>query len=278
MRFGFWGCLASVLTFGTSIQACSSETPCDVGGRSYYIAMPENVDRPVPAVVYVHGWGGSGKGALRNSGMVSGFLARGVAVVAPDGVVREGRNGRSWRFHPDSGAQLDDISFLVAVRDDAEGRFDLDPNRMILAGFSIGGSMTAYSACLKPEAFAAYAPLGGNFWRPHPTECAGPVRLLHTHGWTDGTVPLEGRVVNGRPADDPDALVQGDIFHAMSVWRETNQCDNLKADRFDTDGPYWRRIWDRCSPDSALELALFPGGHSIPRSWPDLVVDWFEGL
>ncbi|MEO0945927.1 MAG: alpha/beta fold hydrolase [Pseudomonadota bacterium] len=270
--------LVSVLLLATQTQACSIDTPCDVGDRAYYIAMPEDAQGPYPAVVFIHGWGSSGSGALKNSGMVSAFNERGYAVIAPDGVPRQGRNGRSWGFHPRSGRQLEEVSFLQNVRDDATERFNLDPEQVVLAGFSIGGSMTAYVACLAPESFAAYAPLGGNFWRPHPTECAGPVRLLHTHGWNDGTVPLEGRAVNDLPADDPNAFVQGDIFHALSVWRQANGCPHLKADRFVTDGPYWRRSWERCTPGSALEFAIFPGGHSVPRTWPDLVADWFEGL
>ncbi|WP_247743989.1 alpha/beta fold hydrolase [Shimia sp. R9_3] len=278
MRWTMLAALAFTAMSGSAAWACSNETPCEVGERAYYVALPEGQEQPAPAVVYIHGWGGSGKGALRNGGMVSAFLERGYAVIAPDGVPREGRSGRSWGFHPNSGRQLEEISYLHAVRDDAIERFDLDPERIVLAGFSIGGSMVAYTACLDPNSFAAYAPVGGNFWRPHPTECAGQVRMLHTHGWTDGTVPLEGRVVNRVPVTDPDAFAQGDIFYAMSLWRETNKCVHLKADRFVTEGQFWRRIWDRCAPDSALELALFPGGHAIPRGWSDLVVDWFEGL
>lgn len=262
----------------TGAHACSIDTPCTVGERDYYISMPSEGNAPYPAIVFIHGWGSSGSGALNNSRMVSAFNARGYAVIAPDGVPRQGRNGRSWGFHPRSGRQLDEIAFFEDVRDDAIERFNLDPEKILLSGFSIGGSMTAYVACLAPDSFAAYAPLGGNFWRPHPTECAAPVRLLHTHGWNDGTVPLEGRVVNDLPVDDPNAFAQGDVFHALAVWRETNGCDHLKADRFVTDGPFWRRIWDRCVPGSALEFAIFPGGHTVPRTWPDLVVDWFEGL
>lgn len=270
--------LVAMIGLGTQAQACSIDTPCPVDDRAYYIAMPDGADAPVPAVVYLHGAGGSGAGALRNSGMVAAFHARGFAVIAPDGVTRKGRNGRGWGFHPTSGRQMDEVAYLTAVRDDATDRFSLDPNRIVLTGFSIGGSMAAYSACLAPDAFAAYAPVGGNFWRPHPTECQGPVRMLHTHGWTDGTVPLEGRVVNRVPVDDPSARAQGDVFHAMSIWRETNDCMYLKADRFVTEGPFWRRIWDRCTPGTALELAIFPGGHRVPAGWADMVIDWFEDL
>lgn len=279
MRGVFLSSCFALLTLASGASACATDTPCAVGERAYYIAMPESPqDAPLPAVVYLHGWGGSGSGAMRNAKMVNAFLDRGYAVIAPDGTPREGRNGRGWAFHPNSGQQAKEIAFLQAVRADAIARFGLDAEQIILSGFSIGGSMTAYTACLSPQSFAAYAPVGGNFWRPHPVSCDGPVRLLHTHGWNDGTVPLEGRVVNRLPADDPDAFAQGDIFHALNIWRETNGCRHLKADRITIDETYWRRAWDRCTDGSALEFALYPGGHRVPGDWADLVVNWFEGL
>ena len=77
-----------------------------VGDRAYFVALPETSGKEsISAVVYIHGWGGSGAGALRNAGMVSALLERGFAVIAPDGVPREGRRGRSWRFHPVTGQQ-----------------------------------------------------------------------------------------------------------------------------------------------------------------------------
>ena len=278
MRGPFLSLLTGLALAGTGASACTEATPCALGDRAYFVALPETADAPLPAVIYMHGWGGSGVGALRNRAMVEGFLDRGYAVIAPDGVPRQGRSGRTWAFYPESGRQEAEIDFLQAVREDATERFNLAPDRILLAGFSIGGSMAAYAACLAPESFAAYAPLGGSFWRPHPQGCAGPVRLLHTHGWADGVVPLEGRVVNGVPNDTPDAFAQGDIFHAMQLWREANECRKFKADRMQSESPFWRRDWEGCAEGSALGFALHPGGHSVPKDWPALVVDWFEGL
>ena len=269
------GCIASL---ATQSAACSRNTPCNVGDRAYYAAVPDTGGESLPAVVFIHGFGGSGEGALRNETMVSGFLERGYAVIAPNGTPREGRNGRSWGFHPLSAQQAVDIAFLQAVRDDAIERFALDPERIVLAGFSIGGSMTAYTACAAPDSFAAYAPLSGNFWRPHPTECEGPVKMLHTHGWTDGTVPIEGRVVNRVDRNSPDAFAQGDILYALGLWRDTNGCADYQARQFETDSPFWQRSWTDCADGSALTFALFDGGHVIPRGWPELVVDWIDGL
>ncbi|MCK0150348.1 alpha/beta fold hydrolase [Marivita sp. S6314] len=270
--------IAALCFAAVPLAACSRDTACQINTGSYHIALPDDVLTPRPAVVFLHGFGGSGSGVMRNHGMINAMLIRGYAVVAPTGMQMQGRSGGSWSFHPDRPQRRDEVAFLTAVRDDIVARHNVDADRILLSGFSIGGSMTAYLACAAPETFRAYAPLGGNFWRPHPERCAGPVRMLHTHGWMDGTVPLEGRVLRGADSRDPNALIQGDVFQALSIWRETNRCFQLKADRFETTGIFMRRAWDRCAPGSALEFALFPGGHIIPTGWADMVLDWFEGL
>ncbi len=268
--------LCGMIGLSTTASACSATTSCAVESGEYVITLPDDDNAMRPAVVFVHGFGGSGPGVFRNAGMVQSFTDRGYAVIAPTGLQRSGGNGGSWSFHPDRPQRRDEIAFLISVRDDAIARHGIDPDRIILSGFSIGGSMTAYLACAAPDAFTAYAPIGGNFWRPHPTTCAGPVRMLHTHGWTDGTVPLEGRVLRGADSREVGALIQGDVFHAMSIWRETNGCFQLKPDGYATDGPFLIRRWTNCAPDSALEFALFPGGHVIPEGWATLAMDWFE--
>jgi polyhydroxybutyrate depolymerase len=196
------------------------------------------------------------------------MLGRGYAVIAPDGQTRETGQGRSWDFHPDRPATRDETAFLIAVADDAAARFGLDREAMLLAGFSIGGSMTSYVACQAPDAFAAYAPVAGSFWRPHPDACAGPVRLLHTHGRADRTVPLDGREIS-------PGFRQGNVFEAMELWRLTNGCS--PDPRTEPAGIYTVQRWTDCPPGADLRFALHEGGHSIPKGWARMAVDWFEG-
>ncbi|MCR8827457.1 alpha/beta hydrolase family esterase [Pseudosulfitobacter koreensis] len=250
--------------------------PCAIDTGTYHISLPDGP--PKGAIMFLHGYGGTGNASLRPDGWAGRALARGYAVIGPDGTEMAGRNGRRWSFHPDFPQDRDEVGFLMAVRDDAAKRFDLDAGQMVLGGFSIGGSMTHYAACAAPDAFAAYVPVAGAFWRPDPATCAGPVRLLHTHGWRDTTVPLEGRVLRGADLNDPQAVAQGDVFHAMRLWRQVNGCVQLRADRFVTEGPFLRRAWDRCTPGTALEFALFEGGHRVPDGWIDMALDWREGL
>ena len=265
----------SVLAPGGALAACGAEeAACAVEGGDYHAVAPDGAVKG--AIVFLHGWGSSGQGSLRMTGMVRTFTDRGYVVIAPNGSPRQGRSGRSWSFHPDRPAARDVYGFLDAVRQDAAKRFGFDPGRVLLSGFSIGGSMAAYVACFHPQMFAAYAPVGGNMWRPHPDNCAGPVKMLHTHGWTDGTVPLEGRLIRGVSTRDPEAFVQGDVFAAMDIFRHANDCASHDPDRVEIGARFWRRAWDDCAPGTALELALHPGGHSMPQGWSEMALDWFE--
>ena len=108
-----------------------------------------------------------------------------------------------------------------ALRPGATGRRGAAPSPRPRAGadgeFSVGGSLTWYLACQEPGKFAAFAPMAGGFWRRHPSTCAGPVKLLHAHGWRDQTVPLEGRPLRA-------GLEQGDIFEGLQLWRRVSSC------------------------------------------------------
>ena len=274
-----WIALAAVAAAMLGVGGGSARAECGAADRAcavplgtYRVAAPpwREGDPPRPVVMHFHGFGQSGADVLQDQAVVEPIVARGYVLLAPDGLVPPGRSGGSWSF----GArppQRDELAFVRQVLADAVPRFHLDRARVLASGFSIGGSLTWYLACRAPDAFAAFAPVAGGFWQPLPTGCAGPVRLLHTHGWRDQTVPLEGRPL--RPG-----LEQGDIFAGLQVWRRANGCTGLMADRFATDGDHWRRAWDRCAPGTALELVLHPGGHEVPPGWADLALDWFESV
>lgn len=254
-------------------ESCgAADHPCLVSLGAYHALLPEpRGERPAPVVVHLHGAGSSGAEVIANRDLVTPLLARGYVVLAPTGLVRPGRTGGSWSFGSFRQPLRNEAAFLHEVLDDAERRFAVDRHRVLLSGFSVGGSMVWYLACTAPGDFTAFAPVAGGFWRPFPDSCAAPVRLLHTHGWRDQTVPLEGRPL--RPG-----VEQGDIFEGLQLWRRTNGCTGLKADLFPDDPVFLRRAWTACSPGTALELALHQGGHEVPPEWPRLALDWFESL
>ena len=265
-------CVALGIAAGAAQAGCNTEPgACEIESGAYHIKLPDTAQADMPVVVFLHGFGGSGQAAISLSRMVEPLRARGYAVIAPEGVPRAEGRPASWTFYPGWKGR-DETEFLTDVVADAAERFGTSTETVMLSGFSAGGFMVNYLACDAPDTFTAYAPVAGGFWRPHPVECKGPVKLFHTHGWSDGTVPLEGRKLGG------GAFQQGDIFAGLEIWRAANACSDEKPTGFDTTGPFMRRIWSNCGEGAALEMALFPGGHTIPEGWADLALDWFENL
>lgn len=263
------GILAALGAATTAQAGCGpSSDACEILSGSYHIELPEQAgSSPVPAVLFLHGYGSSGAGSLKNRRMVRGLTDRGYAVIAPDALPRHGKK-RSWNFFPGWKGR-DEALFLQNVAADAAEKFDLERSNMVLAGFSAGAFMVNYLACDEPESFAAYAPVSGGFWRPQPDNCVGPVRLFQTHGWSDSVVPLEGRYLGG------GQFQQGDIFAGLELWRETNHCLEQAPDRLSAEGPVMRRRWS-CKAGADIDFVLFPQGHRVPGNWSGWMLDWFE--
>ncbi|MEM7711593.1 MAG: alpha/beta fold hydrolase [Pseudomonadota bacterium] len=281
-RAGF-GYLLVTLALTLSNPAAGTAQPVDPCGPalcetelgSYRAALPDGPapEAGHPALLFLHGAARSGADVLARRAMVETFRDAGYAVIAPDGLPRpDVRDTRGWFFLPE-GLRVrlrDDAAFVAEVVADAAARHGVDPDRVALGGYSIGGSMAWWIACREPETAAAYVPVAGAFWEPQPapTDCAGPVRMLHTHGWRDRTVPLEGRPLRG------GALYQGDVFASLRTLRVVNGCDARRADEIDTADAFWRRDWTECASGSALSLALHSGGHVVPDEWAAMAVEW----
>ena len=265
---GSWtGALAGVASlFATGAVACGTGETCTIDSGAYEIALPEQADG-APVLVFLHGYGGSGANVMRMRGVVDAVTARGYAMIAPYALPRPNGN-RSWAFISDFG-ERDDMVFLREVVTDAAARFNTEEQNVVLAGFSAGGFMVNYGACADADAFAAYAPVSGGFWRPQPATCEGPIRMYHSHGWKDGVVPLEGRLLGGGRWE------QGDIWAGLELWREANGCDTHAPTSMSQDGDLMIRQWD-CGPGAEITFELFPGGHQVPQGWADRMLDWYE--
>ena len=235
---------------------------------TYHLALPETQNIK-GIVVHLHGGGGSGKGLL-SGGMAKTALTRGYVFVAPEGYHPNSRFVRNWSVRAkNSYFERDDSKFLVEVLTDVRERFEIGNPAVLLSGFSRGASMVWDIACSMPDFATAYAPVAGAFWDDLPTKCAAPVKLFHTHGWNDRTVPLEGRSFR------EGTVIQGDVWASLKILRETNGCKNRQPAANSFEGEYWLRHWTDCNAGQ-IDLLLHKGGHGAPKGWASRVLDWFE--
>ena len=267
-------CFLIPLTAVTGKDTCGGvDAPCSITSGQYYFALPKSPPGPrgYPVMVHLHGWSSSARAVMDNGRFVEKVLSRGYVLIAPFGEVQpSGR--RDWSVADgQTRPRRDDGAFLSDVLDDAVKRLKINRSRVLLTGFSRGGSMVWDLACRTPGTFTAYAAVGGGFWNPLPQSCKGPVRIFHTHGWVDATVPLEGRRLGN------SGLVQGDIFEGLSILKRTNGCPRRASERHNKDNR-WIRSWNSCAEGSELRLMLHPRGHITPKGWTEMALDWFEAI
>jgi hypothetical protein len=129
----FSACVAALAVATVATAGCDTEPDaCVVPSGTYHIELPKSPAPDHPAILFLHGFGSSGAGPLRNRRLVDAVLRRGYAVIAPDGLPRPGRSRNGWSFHPQGLKQRDEVAFLRAVRDDAAQRYGLNPDNMLL--------------------------------------------------------------------------------------------------------------------------------------------------
>ena len=254
-------------------QGCgASGSACQTESGVYNVAVPESAPGTVrlPAFIHLHGLGGSGDKVVGNKRFARTVTSQGYMLIAPTGLRWEGGGPTDWSVRDGSPAQRDEEAFLLEVIADAERRFRLDRERIILSGFSRGGSMVWDLACHAPQHFAAFAPGGGGFWRPLPAECKAPVRLFHVHGWKDRVVPLEGRKIPGKP------IHQGNLFAGIQIFGAVNRCALERPLEAEITDPLWIKTFIGCADGSSLKFAVHPGGHQLPKGWAGTIAAWFE--
>ncbi len=288
-RFPFWRSAwrAGALALGLAIcggvglalstpggaSACGAQSDCTLRGAdgsalgAYRIYRPDGVapERPAGAVIFLHGWRATAAAMLSNKSLRALGDRLGALVVAPQGA------GKTWSY-PGSPTQLrDEFVFFAALRAELIARWNADPERLLLSGFSMGGSMVWNVACRMGDAYAVFAPMAGAFWEPLPTRCPNPARRVwHLHGVSDTVVPIAGRPIG-------DRWRQGDAWESFARLRASGARGGAwtRADSVDASGRECAR-WRLEA--RAYVFCRHKGGHLwragwIERAWREAGLD-----
>lgn len=235
--------------------ACGPDTDCRLGDRYYRIALPEGqVAGPVGAVVFAHGYRGSAEAVMQNANLRRVVSDMGLALIALKSADDDWVIPYAPR-HMDSDGSVE-FRYVEAVIADAASRFPIDTSRLMAAGFSAGGMMVWNLACTMPGRFAGFVAISGTFWMRPPAHCAAPAAsLVHIHGKTDPTVPLEGRAIL--------ETRQGDVAEALGMYQGLGGFRPDGATTFEDLTCENRRN----ATGEILDFCLHPGGHSFRSSY-----------
>jgi polyhydroxybutyrate depolymerase len=219
------------------------------GAEAYSVDLhtsPRRNAEPVPLVIVLHGYGGTGPGMERRTSFSAAGDSAGFAVAYPD--ARKNAQGkRAW-----SGASPSspDMMMLRALIDSVAARVPIDRSRVYLAGFSNGGGMAYRAARALPNTFAAIGVVAGVAGAGVNERSAerGPA-LVAVHGVLDQTVPY------GPP-----------VLGSVGGWALRNGCalepviDTLPVQ------DAVRMAYTTCSAGSVTLYSMRHGGHGWPTS------------
>ncbi len=249
---------------------CGQDAPCTLENGDYHLITPPDWDgtTPLPALVFFHGHNSKASMVFRSGGLNKDFVEEGYLLIAPNGEARAETGIRAWPARVTSTAR-DDVAFTLAVIEDAARQVPIDRDRVYASGFSAGGSMAWMMGCYAGETFAGIVSVSGALRRPIPeaTCPGGAFNLLQIHGFGDGQVPFEGRGIRD--------WHQGDLFEALGLLRETNQCRS-NPDEITIGEQFRCREWSANCNEGAVKFCEHDGGHGLPRGWTAMARDWLE--
>jgi polyhydroxybutyrate depolymerase len=169
----------------------------------------------LPLVIALHGLGDSinnfSTAGFQIIGEIDNFIT-----VYPQGM--SGFAGTAWNagvqyYGITINGDVNDVSFISNLIDTISDDYNIDPERIYVTGFSMGGFMANRLACELSQKIAAIASVAGT--RGNLLTTCQPWRAVpfcHFHGSADGTVYFTG---NAFGMDAPDLV---------NWWATWNQC------------------------------------------------------
>jgi polyhydroxybutyrate depolymerase len=174
------------------------ETQRLVAERPYRLVVPPGyAGQPLPLVILLHGYSGSGQAMDDYLNMSSIAATRTFLLATPDGAV-DALGYRYWNATDaccaaNAPVPADDVGYLTAVIDDVSFRYSVDPQRVYIIGHSNGGFMAHRMACDRASRIAAIVSIAGAQWSYLPyCQPSEPVSVLQVHGTADTTILYDG--------------------------------------------------------------------------------------
>lgn len=171
-----------------------------------------------PALIFLHGAGGSASQAMRQTGLAELATRAGFLAVFPEGLGPANGDGQTWNAWMCCGyardQKIDDVGFLAALIGRLKSAHNADPRRIYLAGFSNGAMLASRFALERPGAAAAIAVVAGTL----PCDAEAPSQALPVlliHGGQDRVArfgPTDAHPRTGRFCEDYPARAQADFW------------------------------------------------------------------
>jgi len=252
--------------------------------RTYKVHVPPSYDEksPIPAILNLHGGGGSAEGQINISQMNETADKKGFISIYPDGTGKKivGKSFETWNSGTCCGSakenSVDDVDFLSKVISDMESRFNIDKKRIFAAGYSNGAMMAMRLACEISDRIAAIATVAST---QTISDCnlKHPVSMIHFHGTEDKCHLYSGGKCGGcfseffssigLPMEKTEYACES-MASDINNWRNKNGCSE-KSRVVLQKGNTKCIAYDKCSDNGEVEFCamqktghVWPGGNS----------------
>jgi len=151
------------------------------GGRDGFIYVPAaySQERPAPLVLMLHGAGGNARHSVP---LLQDFADKaGVILLVPDS------RGRTWDVIV--GGYGPDVAYIDRALEQTFGRYNIDPTRIALAGFSDGASYALSLGVTNGDLFTHVVAFSPGFMAQAGER--GSPALFISHGTKDRVLPVE---------------------------------------------------------------------------------------
>ncbi len=261
----------------TDLQAQWTNKTMISGGltRSYrlYVSPNYNPVNPASLVVTLHGLGDNMTN-FSNLGFAQIGDTANIIVICPQAVT-DPFAGTAWNsgagymgYFPN--ASVNDIGFINALVDSTMDQYAVNPKRVYLCGFSMGGFMTQRMALQSNTRFAAFASLSGTIGAAiTPDNPSRLIPMAHWHGTADGTIAFTGNTYG----IDPDSLISLWITYNncnpvpdTSIYPDNNPGDSILVTQYRFSGPGDDARVYFYVMDGAGHTVLFPPANDINQT------------
>jgi len=258
--------------------------------REYLLYVPKgfNGRKPAAVVMMLHGGGGTGRGAMRETGWTEKADQAGFILIFPEASRRDQSEPANFRQNPQLwndgsmrfSTRVDDVGYIGSLIDDLNGRLSIDPRRIYVTGFSNGASMAYRLGQELSHWIAAIAPVAGALWNQN-LKLERPVPLLYMTGSEDKLNPLEGGMPQlATGGQKLGGRAKPPVKDQIKRWAAALECRSASRTIYDKNG-ILGKVYPDCNGTSTVVFYIisgaghtWPGGNSIlPKRWVGKTTD-----
>jgi len=240
--------------------------------REYILHVPKSYDRdrPTALVILLHGHGARAQTFEASTGMSGKANRNGFIVAYPQAL----GSPSVWHTGVDGSADVDDVAFIRILIDSISADYNIDSDRIYVAGHSNGAFMAYRVGSALSSQVAAIGISAGSIGRITSRgdtlriqAPANPVSVIAFHGKADNTVPYNG----GAEEDGPRRIVAAP--QSIRFWVKSDDCNLKPTTTVLEDGNVTLDDYTGCKADTEVAFYTIEDG---THKWPGDKTPWWQ--